>query len=110
MRTDPALAEALETCQSTWEPGASPADAGFDALLERWPDDPVALEAVGDAYDGAGDTERAIACYRGALAGLDGTRLRRFEDMLVGRAMLPVDAPFTPHRPAWEMLEQLLGD
>ena len=77
MRTDPALAEALETCQSTWEPGSSPADAGFDALLERWPDDPVALEAVGDAYDGAGDTERAIACYRGALAGLDGTRLRR---------------------------------
>jgi aminoglycoside phosphotransferase (APT) family kinase protein len=36
--------------------------------------------------------------------------MRRFEDMLVGRGMLPVDAPFTPHRPAWEMLEQLLGD
>jgi tetratricopeptide (TPR) repeat protein len=75
--TDPALADALERCHDTWEPGGSPAAAGFDALLERWPDDPVALEAVGDAYDAAGDTERAIACYRAALAGLDGTRLRR---------------------------------
>jgi tetratricopeptide (TPR) repeat protein len=77
MRTDPALSEALEACRSTWEPGGSPAAAGFDALLERWPDDPAALEAVGEAYDGAGDLERAVACYRAALSGLDGSRLRR---------------------------------
>lgn len=77
MRTDPALEEALEACQADWEPGASPSDAGFDALLARWPDDPNALEAVGEAYDEAGGTEKAIACYRAALNGLDGTRLRR---------------------------------
>jgi aminoglycoside phosphotransferase (APT) family kinase protein len=34
--------------------------------------------------------------------------MRRFEDMLVGRGMLPVDAGFKPHQPAWEMLEVLL--
>jgi tetratricopeptide (TPR) repeat protein len=77
MRTDPALADALEACQADRDAGRSPAEAGFDALLARWPDHPGALEAVGEAYDEAGDTERAIACYRGALTGLDGTSLRR---------------------------------
>ena len=86
MRTDPALAEALESCQSEWEPGSSPADAGFDALLERWPDDPVAQKAVGEAYDEAGDTERAIACYRRALSGLMGSEHRRCY-LLLGDAL-----------------------
>lgn len=77
MITEPALAEALEACQADRDAGRSPAEAGFDALLERWPDHPGALEAVAEAYDDAGDMERAIGCYRGALAGLDGTALRR---------------------------------
>lgn len=77
MITEPALAEALEACQADREEGRSPAEAGFDALLARWPDHPGALEAVAEAYDEAGDTERAIDCYRGALTGLQGTALRR---------------------------------
>ena len=36
--------------------------------------------------------------------------MRRFEDMLVGRGVLPPDADFQPHRPAWEMLEKLLTE
>lgn len=77
MITEAALEAALEACQADREEGCSPADAGFDALLDRWPDAPVALEAAGEAYDEAGDLDRAVACYRRALAGLDGTRLRR---------------------------------
>ena len=77
MRTDPALVEAIETCHEEWDPTRSPDTAGFDALLERWPDDPVALVAVGDAYDDCGGTAKAIACYRAATPGLDGTALRR---------------------------------
>lgn len=77
MITEPALEAALEACQADREEGRSPADAGFDALLERWPDAPVALEAAGEAYDEVGDLGKAIACYRRALTGLDGTSLRR---------------------------------
>jgi tetratricopeptide (TPR) repeat protein len=77
MRTDPALADALEACQADRDAGRSPAEAGFAALLDRWPDHPEALEAVAEAYDDAGDTEQAISCYRRALTGLDGTALRR---------------------------------
>ena len=36
--------------------------------------------------------------------------MRRFEDMLVGRGMLPPDSAFHPHQPAWEMLEKLLTE
>jgi tetratricopeptide (TPR) repeat protein len=77
MRTDPALAEALEACHADQDEGRSPAEAGFDALLARWPDNPEALEAVAEAYDAAGDVEKAVDCYRRALGGLDGTALRR---------------------------------
>jgi tetratricopeptide (TPR) repeat protein len=77
VRTDPALVEAIETCHDEWDPTRSPDTAGFDALLERWPDDPVALVAVGDAYDECGGTEKAISYYRAAMPGLDGTGLRR---------------------------------
>jgi tetratricopeptide (TPR) repeat protein len=77
MITEPALAEALEACHADRDEGRSPAEAGFDALLERWPDHPGALEAAAEAYDEAGDTARAIAFYRKALDGLDGTALRR---------------------------------
>lgn len=77
MTTDPALAEALEACHADHDEGRSPAESGFDALLVRWPDNPEALEAVAQVYDDAGDTEKAIDCYRRALAGLDGTALRR---------------------------------
>jgi len=77
VRTDPALVEAIETCHEEWDPTRSPDTAGFDALLERWPDDPVALVAVGDAYDECGGTEKAIASYRAAMPRLDGTALRR---------------------------------
>lgn len=77
MITEPALAEALEACHADREEGRSPAEAGFDDLLDRWPDHPRALEAVAVAYDEAGDTDRAIDCYRRALTGLDGTALRR---------------------------------
>lgn len=76
MMTDPALSEAIEACQADWDP-AAPATAGFDALLERWPDDPAALVAVGEARDEVGETAAAIACYRRALGSLDGTELRR---------------------------------
>ncbi len=77
MINEPALAEALEACQADREEGRSPSEAGFDALLERWPDHPGAHEAVAEAYDDAGDTEKAIACYSKAITGLDGTALRR---------------------------------
>ena len=77
MKTDPALAEALDACHADRDEGRSPAEAGFDALLARWPDHPDALEAVAEAYDEAGDTEKAIDCYRRALVGLEGTALRR---------------------------------
>jgi tetratricopeptide (TPR) repeat protein len=77
VRTDPALVEAIQACNEEWDPTRSPGTAGFDALLERWPGDPVALVAVGDAYDECGGTEKAIDHYRSALTGLDGTLLRR---------------------------------
>jgi tetratricopeptide (TPR) repeat protein len=77
MKTDPALAEALDACHADQDAGCSPVEAGFEALLARWPDHPAALEAVAEAYDEAGDLEKAIPCYRGALTGLDGTALRR---------------------------------
>jgi tetratricopeptide (TPR) repeat protein len=77
MLTDPALVDALEACQDRRSAGRTPAEAGFDALLDRWPDHPTASEAVGEAYDEAGDLERAVACYRAALTGLEGTALRR---------------------------------
>src|SRR3978361_1496825 len=64
VRTDPALVEAIETCHDEWDPTRSPDTAGFDALLERWPDDPVALVAVGDAYDECGGTDKAVSYYR----------------------------------------------
>ena len=51
MITEPALAEALEACQADREEGRSPAEAGFDALLARWPNHPGAIEAVAEAYD-----------------------------------------------------------
>src|SRR3954468_19127123 len=73
VRTDPALVEAIQACNEEWDPTRSPGTAGFDALLERWPGDPVALVAVGDAYDECGGTEKAIDHYRSAMAGLDGT-------------------------------------
>ncbi|GAA2753838.1 tetratricopeptide repeat protein [Amnibacterium kyonggiense] len=77
MSIEPALLDALEACHADREQGRSPAEAGFDALLERWPGHPGALEAVAEAYDEAGDLDRAIDGYRAALAGLDGTALRR---------------------------------
>jgi tetratricopeptide (TPR) repeat protein len=77
VRSDPALEDALDACRTQWLPGHSPAEAGFDALLDRWPHDPVALEAVAQAYDVAGDTEHAARCYRMALSGLQGAELRR---------------------------------
>lgn len=73
MRTDPDLIEALEDCRADAATGVH----GFEAVLQRWPDDPVALEAVAEAYDAAGGLERAVRCYRLALGGLDGTALRR---------------------------------
>jgi tetratricopeptide (TPR) repeat protein len=88
--TEPALAEALEACHADREEGRSPAEAGFDALLARWPNHPGAVEAVAEAYDEAGDTAHAIACYRRALTGLDGTALRRCYARL-GDALRRVD-------------------
>lgn len=69
--------EAIEACHAEWEQTRSPETAGFHALLERWPDHPDALVAVGDAHDESGDTAAAIDYYRAAVPGLDGTRLRR---------------------------------
>lgn len=77
MRTDPDLAEAIEVCQAEWDPAGSGATARFDALLDRWPDDPVALAAVGEAHDGVDESDAAIRCYERALEGLDGADLRR---------------------------------
>lgn len=68
---------ALEACQADRDEGRSPDEAGFAALLDRWPDHPGALEAAGEAYDEVDDVDRAIDCYRGALDGLQGTALRR---------------------------------
>jgi thioredoxin-like negative regulator of GroEL len=90
MITEPALADALEACQADREEGRSPTEAGFDALLARWPNHPGALEAVAEAYDEAGDTEHAIACYRRALTGLQGTALRRCY-LRLGDALRRVD-------------------
>jgi tetratricopeptide (TPR) repeat protein len=92
MLTDPALAEALDACHADRDAGRSPAEAGFDALLDRWPDHPVAHEAVAQAYDEAGDTEKAIDCYRRALTGLDGTALRRGH-LKLGDALRRVGRP-----------------
>lgn len=77
MRTDPDLAEAIEECQAEWDPAEPTATARFDALLERWPDDPVALVAVGEAHDEVDGSDAAIRCYEQALKGLDGADLRR---------------------------------
>jgi aminoglycoside phosphotransferase (APT) family kinase protein len=36
--------------------------------------------------------------------------MRRFEDMLVRRGMLPADSPFKPHQPAWDLLAVVLDE
>lgn len=77
MGTDARLADAIEACRSDWEPGSAEAAEAFGALLDRWPDELAAVEAAAIALDDAGRTEDAIVLYERALAGLQGTELRR---------------------------------
>ena len=77
--TDPAVREALARIPRPWDPEDMSATlAALHAVLETFPDDPLALAEVGGGYDTAGDEDAAAGYYERALAaGLEGEDLRQ---------------------------------
>jgi hypothetical protein len=64
--TDPALRDALARIPRPWDPEDMSATlAALHAVLERFPDHPLALAEVGGGYDTAGDEASAVGYYEG---------------------------------------------
>ena len=77
--TDSALRDALAGIPRPWDPeDMQETLAALHAVLDRFPDQALALAEVGGGYDTAGDGAAAARYYERALAaGLEGEDLRR---------------------------------